>query len=563
MINPHSIQKKKELGAYYTPPELSKVLTDWSITDAEQLILEPSFGGCGFLNSCITRLKELGNTQPKNNLFGVDIDDHAFKILDDMFKNSSPNNKKFIKSDFIAVNPADFEVDGFDVIIGNPPYVSMHNMTDKQRESCSNILKKSSFSSETMGRNASLWAFFLLHSLAFLKSGGKTCWVLPSSLLHADYAKKLLEIYSSVFETINIIKLTERFFISEGAQEISVVLAASNFNKEQQHKGSIKYSFAENVTELHNSLQEANTASGSISSNYKFDLLPRSIHLNYQDFIDTNKSISMGEIADIKIGLVSGANNFFLLDKETMSEKSIAIEATMPIVSRFSYLRGVRHNKKRHSALIDNGIKASLLTPTEKQVAESDSLQIYLSNFDEKAKTENRTFKKRVNWYEPNYGIDSLIPDAFLTYMIHRGPRLVLNQAKVNCTNSVHKVFFKKKGIRFKEQIAITISLLSTFSQFSAEIYGRAYSSGVLKIEPTSAKKIRLLINDYIIENLSLCIKDIEYLITKENFPEIRHYVDKVLINSGLISESQNKLFEEGLKILRSDRYRGVKTYNE
>lgn len=39
------------------------------------------------------------------------------------------------------VKPDDFSVDKFDVVIGNPPYVSMHNMKLEQRQSCEKILK--------------------------------------------------------------------------------------------------------------------------------------------------------------------------------------------------------------------------------------------------------------------------------------------------------------------------------------------------------------------------------------------------------------------------------------
>ncbi|MCO7068727.1 N-6 DNA methylase, partial [Vibrio paracholerae] len=111
-------------------------------------------------------------------------------------------SNRFIQNDFISVQPSDFSVNEFDVVLGNPPYVSMHNMTEKQREACEKVLHNSPFSGLTMGRNASLWAFFLLHSLSFIKEGGRVAWVLPSSLLHADYAKRLLAIHKRHFYSV-------------------------------------------------------------------------------------------------------------------------------------------------------------------------------------------------------------------------------------------------------------------------------------------------------------------------------------------------------------------------
>ena len=40
------------LGIFYTPGPLAETLVDWAITDRNQTVLEPSFGGCGFAGDC-------------------------------------------------------------------------------------------------------------------------------------------------------------------------------------------------------------------------------------------------------------------------------------------------------------------------------------------------------------------------------------------------------------------------------------------------------------------------------------------------------------------------------
>ncbi|MBF4333571.1 SAM-dependent methyltransferase, partial [Vibrio anguillarum] len=172
-------------------------------------------------------------------IYGVDIDEHAFQILDSKFVNYIDKKKRFILKDFIQVNSSEFLTNEFNVVLGNPPYVSMHNMTNEQRKSCDKVLRNSPFSAKTMGRNASLWAFFLLHSLAFLKEGGRVAWVLPSSLLHADYAEKLLEVHQKHFKQIKILKLAERFFKEEGAKETSIILLAEGFHKKETPQSNL------------------------------------------------------------------------------------------------------------------------------------------------------------------------------------------------------------------------------------------------------------------------------------------------------------------------------------
>ncbi|MCC3241891.1 N-6 DNA methylase [Enterobacter roggenkampii] len=562
-MNPHSTQKKRELGAYYTPPELSKVLADWGITCASQTILEPSFGGCGFLTSCIERLEYLGNTKPLNNLYGVDIDQHAFDTLYTKFPFYKKKKNSFILADFISVKPSDFNIKEFDVIIGNPPYVSMHNMTDLQRQSCSDILNNSSFSGKTIGRNASLWSFFLLHSLSFLKNGGRVAWVLPSSLLHADYARKLLDILCGHFKHIYIIKLAERFFVEEGAQETSVILTASDFNKCGEIKGDLTVSSVNNVYDLERELNKKNSKNIKNIDEFKFELISEDIKDAYLSNIKSPYSFRFGDLCLIKIGLVSGANSFFILNKDTIDKYSIPSKVLYPIVARFSFLNGVRHNQAKHKKIFEKNDRSYLLSPNEEQLSSYESVQKYISSLSSYEINKNKTFQKRPNWFEPNHGIDSIIPDAFLSYMIHRGPRLVINQSKINCTNSVHKVFFRDKKMSHKNKIAISISLLSSYSQFSAEIVGRAYSSGVLKIEPTAGKSINVLIDEKIIEPLYTLTNKIEELLDKEEHKEIRKLVDNVLIANGMMKESDCEKFSLGIDQLRSERYKGVKKYHE
>ena len=48
--------------------------------------------------------------------------------------------------------------------------------------------------------------------------------------------------------------------------------------------------------------------------------------------------------------------------------------------------------------------------------------------------------------------------------------------------------------------MAISISLNSTFSQLSAEIEGRSYGSGVLKLEPSEAARIKIILPENLVK---------------------------------------------------------------
>jgi len=70
-------------------------------------------------------------------------------------------------------------------------------------------------------------------------------------------------------------------------------------------------------------------------------------------------------------------------------------------------------------------------------------------------------------------------------------PRLVLNHASVDCTNAIHRVYCTEQGIEIGAK-ALALAMLSSVAQLSAEMFGRSYSGGVLKIEPGTSQRILL-----------------------------------------------------------------------
>ncbi|WP_240785654.1 Eco57I restriction-modification methylase domain-containing protein [Rahnella sp. CJA17(1/100)] len=556
-MNAHSLEMRKELGAYYTPRVLSQIMSDWAIRDNSDRILEPSFGGCGFLESCEQTLIKLGSCNPLSNLFGIDVDIKAFEALKNKFS-FNILSEQFILNDFINVEPGSFGAKEYDVVIGNPPYISMHNMSIEQRLSCEKILKKSTYSSKTLGRNASLWGFFLLHALSFLAEKGRVAWVLPSSFLNAYYAKELINIYKKHFDELKIIKINERLFKHEGADEMSVIFLCDGFHKEKKDCKFFSLAFSESVKELGSAVYDSASGENVSYDNYKFSLLEGKNLNSYNDIICRSFSKKITDFADIKIGMVTGYNSFFILSEEQAREKHLDLNLFKPVVSRFSHLRGVKHNLTRHKKNTSQNKKTLLLNVEESALKQRGSfLRKYLSNVTKDERIKNRTFKKRPFWYLPD---DGLYPDAFLSYMVHECPKMVLNQGEINCTNSIHRIFFKEK-FSYKEKIAYCISLLSTFSQLSAEIEGRSYGSGVLKIEPTAGKNIKILIDKIVINDLYQLSKKIDNLLINNNLHEAADLVDQVLINRKLLNNEELSSLKNGLAKLRTDRYKGVKNY--
>lgn len=69
--------RRKQLGAFYTPPHLVSALVDWAVRDSDDRILEPAAGEAAFLLSALRRLKQLGASDSGSRAVGVEIDGQA------------------------------------------------------------------------------------------------------------------------------------------------------------------------------------------------------------------------------------------------------------------------------------------------------------------------------------------------------------------------------------------------------------------------------------------------------------------------------------------------------
>lgn len=545
----HSVEEKKSLGVYYTPDNLSKVMCDWAIRKPSECVFEPSFGGCGFLDASISRLQELGATSPESNVYGVDVDERAFHFLYEKIGYHTQIKERFIHGDFIKLTPSSFNRDEFDVLIGNPPYVSVHNMGKEQRLSCKEILSSSNYTDSSLGSNANLWAFFLVHSLSFLKASGRMAWVLPSSALHADYAKKLITILEKHFLKLNLIRLNERLFKTEGAEEVSVVLFAEGFSK-QQIKGEANFHIAKSVAELKELIMTPHWQFKGLK-NYKWCVIGTEMNEAFEAMLRFDASTTIGAVCDVKIGLVTGANQWFTLSYKDALKHGINHRQLKPIITKFSQLNGLEHDSAAHERLKKEDSRSFLLSP--KRLVPGSPVDIYLSGLSEEQRESNRTFEKRTDWFNPN---DDNIPDAFLSYMFDKSATLVINKSKkVNCTNSIHRVFFKE-GVSNRYARAMAISLLSSFSRLSVELIGRAYGSGVQKLEPTAAKSVCFIITDNLIEALNENWDRINGLVAKGSIDEANVAVDELICSScPQFSADQMEQMRQAASELRSCRY--------
>lgn len=542
------LSNKKRRGIFYTPDEASQLLVKWGIRTPEDVILEPSFGGCGFLEASLERLEALGCDNAHQYLLGCDIDPKAFENLAELLE-TTPDPARFKEEDFLRVVPGDFNQLA-DAIIGNPPYVSWHNMLPQQRKATASIKRDAG---NHLNNKGSLWTFFIAHSLKFLRRGGRVAWILPGSFVYADYAVEVRNLIAKSFRHSTAIMLAQRLFLEEGTEESTVILLAEDFQPEQDQGTPMRFAAAAELEQAALIIEEwkVNKESGlAWDKHINRLLLPTSIMQVYDQLQVSWSCKELGEIAKIRIGLVTGDNSFFVMTRKKADEYELSAKMLRPIIARQAHIKGLQVLKNDLVVLEQEDTKCLLLTTTNSRY-KSAPLKKLLATYPVEDIEGNRTFAKRNPWY---FVAQEATPDAFLSCMNWYGPQLALNTAATTCTNTVYRVEFTNSleaTPEFRQSAAV--SLQSTFSQFSAELYGRSYGSGALKLEPSEAKRIALLLPPSGKAG-DAAFQLVDDLLREGKAVEARKAADKFLIEQGVLTLEAVVALEQGLSILRTLR---------
>jgi adenine-specific DNA-methyltransferase len=470
----HPVARRKELGAFYTPPAMAAKLVNWAVRDANDRVIDPSLGGFVFLKLAKERLLALGSSQEDlaGLIYGVDLDSEALHAARSV---QGLEDVTLIHSDFFEVQPD--HLPQFTANVGNPPYVRYQRWSARQ--------SKAHTIAEAMGarltRLSSLWAPFILHGCRFLQAGGRLAQVLPAELLHAQYARPVAEHLVRSFRKVTVAVFHERVF--PGAMEEVLLLFAEGFG--EGPAAGIGLVTAKNLDDLDVASLDG-IGQGYLSRRLPMlGLLPRRAQALYRQLEQDPRITRLGELARVNIGAVTGGNDFFLRTRAEVDRRGFAPTLFKTAVSRAGDLPGAQLDHSDIVRLAERGRPTELLAVNGHSARELASIRELIEEGERRGLPERYKCRIRPRWWSvplPTGGA----PNGFLTYMSNTIPRLVYNKARAISTNTLHGVVVAD-GV---SMTALVVAFYNSLTLLSAELVGRSYGGGILKLEPTEAQRL-------------------------------------------------------------------------
>jgi methylase of polypeptide subunit release factors len=542
MLAGDSVELRKARGAFFTPYPIAQFLVQWALRDGRQSILDPTCGEGVFL---LAAADEAARVRPLE-LFGIDIHSDSLEETERLLLQTGHTGANLLTGDFFDEPSPDqigARIPFVDAVVGNPPFVR----GDVRRRAGAAALAQG----VRVSGLASSWAPLLVHASSFLKPDGRIAMVVPAELLSVGYAEPIRQWLRRRFKSVHLV-LFDRLQFHDAEEQVILLVAqgtggCSAFNLHEVND-------AEELQNLH--VFDAEAFTPRDTGKWTELLVPDEVRGILRN-TKTDEFHALENFGRIELGTVTGANKFFTLSEATRVEYNLTegkhVRRTVPPGSR--HLTGLRFTAGQWEQLRLKGERVWLLDPAQgtktaggfgRYVALGKQLEV-----DQGYKCSGRT----PWWRPPVQGT----PDMFFTYMSHVTPRLIANEAGTSYVNSMHGLTLRE-DVHDTTREALPFVMLNTLTMLSAEITGRSYGGGILKMEPREASQLIVPAEDVMRrtwDRLKDRHHELDQLVRTRNWSAVTDIVDEaLLVNTLGIAESDLRKLRAALKRQRLRRQR-------
>lgn len=455
-------------GSYYTPPKTVHFIYNYLQQQHKPIksILEPSAGDGRFI-----RLFSKSNSV--DNIVGVELYQEKVQAINERILSPKVT---MIAADFLEYSST-CKVQ-FDLVVGNPPYISIKNMDKKFLETARSLCQSLNLP-ESLIQNA--WVAFVIAATQLLSKTSTVFFVLPTEFLQVQYAEKLRGFLEKKFNTIHILSFEERMF-PEIEQEACLVYL-TNENQGLPYISYRQYAKLDSETPILESRIERNKPlkkwSNAVLSDGEIDLLNRI----------ANQYTTIAKLSDSAPGIVTGANNKFILTKEEVDQYECA-QYVKPIISKGIMAKNkFEVNHTLVSELASAGKKVYLLDLVGTKL---DELPVSLKNYLSIVASTKRNGVEIQKSYKcskrkPWYGVPIVKSGRVIFFKRYDlCPRISTNPAEIYTTDIAY-------NLRLHEGIdpeSLVFCFYNSLTLTQCEFVGRYYAGGVSELTPNEFRTI-------------------------------------------------------------------------
>ncbi len=370
--------------------------------------------------AAVARLRELGAVPGSEQVAGFEIDRQTAQLAQRRLSKLALGGTVHHLD---AFHPNGVPIERVEAILMNPPWVRYQLFNGERRDRALAAVRSQGV---LLSGRSSLWAPYLIHAVSFLKWNGRLAAVVPAELLHADYAEPVRAFLRQHFQSISVFALEEQIF---SAAEVNPLVILADHSQ----TGGFRVTRIQNLQALGYERCRPTTPPPAIGRRWTSLLAERSLVQRIGELSNHHRVTKLGDVADVGLGVVTGADRFFLMAPRVATARGIPRANQIPAITTLKHVGGLEINRKDWLRLGRAGRAAWIFSCND----DFDSIRnarvaAYIRRGE--ADGSHNSFKCRIR--DPWYSLRLPKPsDGFLTYMVGTLARLVLNPAKLIATN--------------------------------------------------------------------------------------------------------------------------------
>lgn len=324
------LARRLALGQWFTPPEVADLALGLALPNdpATARVLDPACGDGVFL----ARARAAGCAPA--NLHGIELEADVARAARVNVPGAS-----VLQSDLFSVEPPS---DGFDVVVGNPPYVRQERLSaEHKRRARARIAadwpELSAAELERLVGRADLAAACVMRALRMVREGGRVALVVSTAMLDAGYAASLWKCVAARARVLALVDAPhERWFTEAAVNAMIIVLERRPSAGEPVAVARLATSTraaaarAPRIDELA-AVADVRSAPADRFDRWSAYLRAPSAWFDFEA-AHGDRLVRLGDVAEVRRGITSGANDVFYLTRARAAELGLERELLVPLV---------------------------------------------------------------------------------------------------------------------------------------------------------------------------------------------------------------------------------------
>ncbi len=560
---------QKLRGGYYTPSTIADLLSRWVLSGEAHAVLEPSCGDGNFLRAIYNQIVKTPHRMPLSIEAVEIVAEEAAKAEFFSTKLQEVGAKaQVVNHDIFTWLGNGNATRQWDAIVGNPPYIRYQYFDKEQRETAEKIFKKANV---PFSKRTNAWVPLVIASIMHLAPGGRLAMVLPAELLHIHHANGLRQLLEQEMESVTLLNIREMVFpdVLQGVLLLFGVKRRDRAFRPLQRIDTKQTTLFPEPSIEHTKLQIIDIDNVNKLSEFDLTNINRTVQKNIDNtdgewmlglLTDDEAALltklkakanilPFTSIANVDIGIVTGANDFFVVNESVMNQFKLDTIAT-PMLAKSELIKGITYTKQDHEANSKAGKSVYLLNFPNKAFSELPSKMGEYIKIGEEQELQKR-YKCRIRepWYVVPYVWAS---ELSLLKRCHLFPRIVVNELRAHSTDTAYRIRMEPQYRERANDLAF--SFLNSLTFLCAELGGRHYGGGVLELVPSEIEKlfiplIHIKPNDF--DKVDTMIRE------NATLDEILNFTDPLLLSEGLgLTSSEVQTIKDAHKRLMKRRLR-------